>query len=62
LAGRFRVIKEIGQGGMGVVYEGFDQRLKRPVAIKSAQLGCGHPVAPEALAAREVCHFNLCKV
>lgn len=32
--GRFRVLRLIGSGGMGEVYEGFDDRLQRPVAIK----------------------------
>jgi eukaryotic-like serine/threonine-protein kinase len=34
LAGSYELGKAIGQGGMGVVYEAFDKRLKRPVAIK----------------------------
>lgn len=32
--GRFRIEKLIGQGGFGVVYKAFDERLDRPVAIK----------------------------
>ena len=34
LEGQYDVDKEIGRGGMGIVYKGRDQRLKRPVAIK----------------------------
>jgi len=34
LAGKYEVQAEIGRGGMGVVYRGFDQMLRRPVAIK----------------------------
>ena len=33
--GPYRVDREIGRGGMGVVYLGHDVRLDRPVAIKS---------------------------
>jgi len=62
LAGRFRVLREIGQGGMGVVYEAFDEKLNRRVALKCAQVGYGHRLPPEARAAREVSHFNVCKV
>ena len=33
--GNIRVDELIGHGGMGAVYRGFDQRLERPVAIKT---------------------------
>lgn len=32
--GDYRVVREIGRGGMGVVYEAFDDELHRPVAVK----------------------------
>lgn len=31
---RYRIGKEIGSGGMGIVYEGWDVQLQRPIAIK----------------------------
>ncbi len=34
LGGNFKVLKEIGRGGMGVVYEAMDLALRRKVAIK----------------------------
>ncbi len=32
--GNYRIVRELGVGGMGAVYEGLDQMLERPVAIK----------------------------
>jgi len=35
LESEYEIGRPIGQGGMGVVYRGYDRKLKRPVAIKT---------------------------
>src|SRR6185369_13708637 len=34
LAGRYRLDRRIGRGGMGAVYAGIDETLKRAIAVK----------------------------
>ncbi len=62
IGGRFRILREVGRGGMGVVYEALDEKLDRRVAVKCAKPGHHSSLPPEARAASEVSHYNVCKV
>src|ERR687898_1210826 len=64
--GPYRIVREIGRGGMGVVYEGWDDRLSRAVAIKtilrSADSQMRERFLREARAAAAVSHPNICQL
>lgn len=59
---RFVILREVGQGGMGVVYEAFDRKRNQRIAIKCAQPGFRRLLSPELEGALKVRHPNICLV
>ena len=64
--GRYRIVRSLGKGGMGVVYVARDERLDRDVALKMIA-GLPDDLARsrfwrEARAAASVNHPNICQV
>ena len=47
---------------MGVVYEAFDEKLGRRIALKCGKPGHGYRLSPEVRLATEVSHPNVCKI
>jgi eukaryotic-like serine/threonine-protein kinase len=63
--GRFRVLKTLGEGGMGVVYAAHDDRLDRPIAIKMMRASdavARERLLREARAAAKLSHANICRL
>jgi eukaryotic-like serine/threonine-protein kinase len=59
---RFEILRETGEGGMGVVYEAFDRKRGQRIAIKSAKPGFHRLLSPELENALKVRHPHVCLV
>jgi len=68
LESRFRVVRMLGRGGMGEVYEAVDVALGARIAVKVVRLESGSTEARlqrfrrEILLARKISHPNVCRV
>jgi serine/threonine protein kinase len=63
--GHYRIVRQIGEGGMGRVLEARDERLDRSVAIKilrEAGAGSQDRFVREARAAAALSHPNICQI
>jgi serine/threonine protein kinase len=63
--GHYQITGTLGEGGMGIVYAAWDDRLNRAVALKTIRANVSDPDAPERLrrearAAAKVNHPNIC--
>ena len=67
LLDHYRILAQIGQGGMGVVYRAHDEVLDRDVAVKVLAAGAGQTLGRdhllrEAQAASALTHPNICTI
>ncbi len=62
VSGRFRILREVGEGGMGVVYEAVDEKVNQRCALKCAKPGFARRLPAEARSALRVTHDHVCRV
>jgi serine/threonine protein kinase len=65
--GPYRVLSQVGEGGMGIVYKAHDERLDRVVALKvvrepSSSGDLRNRFLQEARTAAQVAHPNACRI
>ncbi|MFT3711988.1 MAG: protein kinase [Archangium sp.] len=68
LAGRYKLIRLLGRGGMGEVYEAYDEDLRVRIALKTLRAGSADKsdalewLKQELRIGRSVAHKNLCRL
>jgi tetratricopeptide (TPR) repeat protein len=60
--GKYEIVRKVGEGGMGVVYEAVDPDLKRRVALKVLKRSDADRLRREASAAAKLRHPNIVTV
>src|SRR5580692_2415287 len=65
--GPYRILSQVGEGGMGIVYKAHDERLDRVVALKvvresDADSGRRDRLLKEARTAAQVAHPHACRI
>jgi len=70
--GRYQVLRKIGEGGMGSVFQGWDPKLQRPIALKTLLINTDKPksntkeliakLLKEAMTAANLNHANIVSV
>jgi dienelactone hydrolase/predicted Ser/Thr protein kinase len=58
----YRILKKLGEGGMGEVYQALDQRLDRTVAIKFSKEGFSRRFSREAKTIASLNHPHICSL
>src|ERR1700741_989615 len=58
--GPYEIVRVVGEGGMGEVYEARDTRLERTVALKVCKERFGDRFRNEALAVAALNHPHIC--
>jgi len=67
-AGRYRIVEELGKGGMGAVYKALDTQINEDVAIKliRPEIAADEKVlerfSNELKLARKISHKNVCRM
>ncbi|MGB6865370.1 MAG: protein kinase, partial [Candidatus Aminicenantaceae bacterium] len=67
-AGRYRIIKELGRGGMGTVYEVKDNNVNEKIALKVLKLDVSADATTldrfrnEVIIASKISHPNVCRI
>ncbi len=63
LGGRYRIVSQIGRGGMGAVYRADDLKLGQTVALKFLSISSHAPrLLDEVRIGRQISHPNVCRL
>lgn len=60
--GHYRIVAQIGEGGMGIVYRAYDEVLHRDVAVKVVNSRTARSLLDEARTSSALSHPNICTI